>query len=113
MLLEGGAARMDALDEPYVVTALLWQWKPARPRAGSWYFITIDGQTSAEIRYATLGRTGGFGSVRVNAEVGTTRWRTSLFPHKESGGFILPIKAEVRHRAAIGVDDAVTVTLRV
>jgi Domain of unknown function (DUF1905) len=101
------------LDAPIQVTAPLWQWRPAKPSAASWYFVTIDGQASAEIRYAALGRVGGFGSIRVTATLGQTRWQTSLFPHKESGGFILPMKAAVRKAEAVGVGDVVNLTLEV
>jgi hypothetical protein len=95
------------------VSAPLWQWRPAKPSAASWYFVTIDGQASAEIRYAALGRVGGFGSIRVTATLGQTRWQTSLFPHKESGGFILPMKAAVRKAEAVEVGDVVHLALEV
>ena len=38
----------------------------------------------------------GFGSVRVEATVGPTTWRTSIFPSKESGSYVLPVKKAVR-----------------
>lgn len=99
-------------DNPFEVTARIWCWKPAlKPRASGWHFLTIDGQTAAEIRFAALGRTGGFGSVKVAARIGETRWATSIFPQRESGGFILPIKSDVRKREAIGEGDDVTVEL--
>jgi Domain of unknown function (DUF1905) len=98
-------------NTPITVIAPIWQWRPAKPSAASWYFVTIDGQTSTEIRYAALGRTGGFGSVRVTATLGQTRWQTSLFPHKESGGFLLPMKASVRKAEAVDAGDSVTVHL--
>jgi hypothetical protein len=37
-------------------------------------------------------------------------WRTSIFPQK-AGGYILPIKAEVRSQAGIAAGDEVEVTL--
>lgn len=100
--------------ERFALTARIWLWKPAlKPQATGWHFLTIDGQTAAEIRFAALGRTGGFGSIRVAARIGGTAWNTSIFPQRESGGFILPIKAEVRRREAIGEGDEVTVELRI
>lgn len=98
-------------DNCFETTTTLWRWRSAKPGAG-WYFVTIDGQTAAEIRYAALDRTGGFGSIRVEVRIGGTDWKTSIFPQRESGGFVLPIKAEVRKRERLAEGDAVTVELR-
>lgn len=94
----------------FEMTALLWTWRSAKPGAG-WHFLTIDGQTAAEIRFAALGRTGGFGSIKVAARIGRTSWNTSIFPQRDSAGFILPIKASVRKREGLTEGDAVTVAL--
>lgn len=100
--------------ERFELTARIWLWKPAaKPQASGWHFLTIDGQTAAEIRFAALGRTGGFGSIKVAARIGGTRWTTSIFPQRDSGGFILPIKADVRKAEGIGAGDEVCVELRV
>lgn len=98
-------------QDRFETTTTLWRWQSARPGTG-WHFVNIDGQTSAEIRYAALGRTGGFGSIKVEARIGATSWRTSIFPQRDSGGFILPIKAEVRKRERLAEGDSVTVELR-
>ncbi|MCJ8156390.1 DUF1905 domain-containing protein [Sphingomonas sp. LaA6.9] len=103
---------MDGEGE-FEINARIWVWRAAPPAKGAWHFLTIEGQAAAEIRYAALGRTGGFGSVRVTATIGGTRWRTSLFPHRESGGFLLPIKADVRRAEGIAAGDVVTVSLTV
>jgi hypothetical protein len=95
-------------------TGTVWLWRPAKkPSATGWYFLTVEGQIAAEIRYAALGRTGGFGSIRVTATIGDTSWQTSLFPHRETGGLLLPLKAEVRRREGIEEGGDVTVMLRV
>jgi hypothetical protein len=91
----------------------VWLWRPAKPSGTGWYFLTVEGQTAVEIRYAALGRTGGFGSIRVTATIGDTSWQTSLFPHRESGGLLLPLKAEVRRREDIEAGCDVTVWLAV
>ena len=94
-------------------TGKVWVWRPAKPSGTGWYFLTVEGQTAAEIRYAALGRTGGFGSIRVTATIGDTSWQTSLFPHRDSGGLLLPLKAGVRRRESIEVGCEVTVWLAV
>ena len=47
-------------------------------------------------RRLELGKRRGFGSVKVTARVGDSRWQTSLFPQKDTGGWFLPIKKPVR-----------------
>ncbi|ATE63023.1 DUF1905 domain-containing protein [Rhizorhabdus dicambivorans] len=102
---------MDS-GENFEVTSRIWLWRPANAaRSSGWHFLTIDGQAAAEIRFAALGRTGGFGSIKVEARIGGTRWATSIFPQREGGGFILPIKAQVRKAEGIGEGDEVRVVL--
>ena len=90
-----------------IVKSTLWRWDGDRV---SWHFITISAEESAEVRAHSLINRGGFGSVRVEASVNDVTWRTSVFPQR-SGGYLLPVKAEVRRKADIGLDDAVTVEL--
>lgn len=89
------------------VTGPLWLWSG---EGGSWHFVSVPEEQSAEIRAHSLLNRGGFGSVKVEAAIHDVTWRTSIFPVK-SGGYILPVKKEVRCRAGIAADDEVTVTL--
>ena len=89
------------------VTAPLWLWTGEN---GSWHFITVPEEMSGEIRAHAMAALRGFGSVRVEATIDHVTWRTSVFPVK-SGGYILPVKAEVRRKTGIASGGAVTVTL--
>ena len=90
------------------VTSLLSIWKGEA--AGRWHFITIPEEESVEIRTHAFGNPRGFGSVKVEARVGDVVWRTSVFP-LNGGGYLLPVKAEVRRKAEIAAGDEVTVEL--
>ena len=90
-------------------TSLVWIWKGSDV-AGRWYFVTVPDDQSAEIKAHAFGTPRGFGSVRVEARIGEVTWRTSVFP-LNSGGYLLPIKAEVRRKADIGAGDEVTIEL--
>lgn len=100
------------MTETVEAEGAVWQWRSGEA-PGGWFFLTVEGQAAAEVRYAALGRTGGFGSVKVTARIGATQWRTSLFPDRKSGGFLLPLKAEVRRREGIGPGEQVAVTLTI
>lgn len=73
----------------------LWQGTDGAPAKGSWYFLTVDGETAQAIRAAAT-NAAAWGSVYVEVTIGRTTWRTSLFPSKQAGGWLLPLKAAVR-----------------
>ena len=87
------------------VTAPIWLWSEGK---GRWHFLTVPAEQAIEIRLfaQAAGPRRGFGSVRVAATIHGVTWKTSIFPQK-SGGYILPIKADVRRRAGISADDEV------
>ncbi|WP_033073157.1 DUF1905 domain-containing protein [Sphingopyxis sp. MWB1] len=101
--------------EDFTVTTRLWRWQSASG-PGAWFFLTIDGEAADNIRMAALSgqwleKRRGFGSAKVQACIGATRWSTSLFPHKQSGGWLLPVKAAVRKAEGLAEGAAVTVTV--
>lgn len=73
-------------------SAPLWRY----PGEDGWYFVSLPREISADIADLTAGIRGGFGSVRVGVRVGTSSWRTSLFPDSKSGVYLLPVKRAVR-----------------
>lgn len=81
---------------------------------GSWYFVTLPEDCADDIAAITEGaERRGFGSVRVEATIGPSTWRTSVFPDKASGSYVLPVKKAVRAAAALEAGDAVAVHLAV
>ena len=83
------------------------------PGAAAWYFVNVSKKISAEIKenFGDSGR--GFGSIRVRVTVGTTSWKTSVFPDSKSGTYLLPIKAEVRKKEGITDDTMLSYTIEI
>lgn len=109
-----GTAMSD--DAPLVIETLLWRWTPEPPAKASWHFVTIVGEAAVAIRarafeLRAMGGARGFGSVRVRASLDGVVFGTSVFPHKESGGYLLPVKAEVRRKAGVAEGDLVEVAV--
>lgn len=102
-------------DEPasqsVTATGPVWLWRAEPPAKGSWHFLTIAGEAATAIRNTAGGRSGGWGSVRVTATIGKTSWQTSLFPNKQQGGYMLPLKADVRKREGVNEGDVVSVLM--
>jgi hypothetical protein len=93
----------------YVFTAELWVWDSRR--SDTWTFVTLPPEDSDDLR-ERVGARGGFGSIPVLVRIGSTEWRTSVFPDKESGCFVLPVKAAVRNSEGLAPGDTARVALR-
>ena len=83
------------------------------PGMASWHFISVPKKESASIT-ATFGdMKGGFGSLRVIATVGKTKWKTSIFPDSKTAIYLLPLKKEVRIKERILVGDTVEFSVEI
>ena len=82
--------------------AELWEWESS-PQGAAWVFVTVPAEGTEEIRLRS-GPPRGFGSVRVEATIGGSTWRTSVFPDKERG-YVLPVKKAVRRAESLDVGD--------
>jgi hypothetical protein len=71
-----------------------------------WHFVGVPKKESAEIK-AGVKRKAGFGSIPVTVTLGTTVWKTSIFPDKKSGCYLLPLKAKVRNTEEVLACDSV------
>lgn len=93
--------------ENFTFTAELWRWSGD----AAWRFVTVPPDVADEIRIVS-GPPRGFGSVRVEVTVGSTTWRTSVFPDSSAGTYLLPMKKAVRVAEDLEDGDEVAVTLR-
>lgn len=90
--------------------AELWEHSPGDP--GSWHFLRVPAELTEEITFEA-GPREGFGSVRVEVRIGSTTWRTSLFPEAATGTMVLPVKKQVRRTEHLDAGAACDVTLEV
>ncbi|GAA3024525.1 DUF1905 domain-containing protein [Microbacterium dextranolyticum] len=81
-------------------------------REQEWYFVALPEELSADIREIPRPPRG-FGSVRVEVRIGSSRWRTSIFPDASRGAYVLPLKRAVREAEGIGGEGTVSVRLEV
>jgi hypothetical protein len=84
-------------------TAKVWLYPTSK---AAWHFASIPKKIGAEIKFlialskAPLSpvkvKKAAWGSVKVLAKIGNSEWETSIFPDKNTGSYILPLKAEIR-----------------
>jgi hypothetical protein len=76
----------------------------------SWVFAAVPLDDADAIDDAAS-LTGGFGSVKVNVQIGKTAWSTSLFPSKEMETYVLPVKKAVRVAEGLAVGQTASITI--
>lgn len=110
---ELGVDAATVADARWTLTTPLWVWrsKDAERASAAWYFLTIDGAVAAAIQAASHGLSSGWGSIKVAAQIGDSAWRTSIFRAKDIGGYMLPVKAQIRKAERLTEQMPVTVTL--
>jgi hypothetical protein len=89
--------------------AELWIWESRS--SDTWIFVSLPADVSEQIRELTDGARRGFGSVRVRATVGASRWTTSIFPDRPRNCFRLGVTRVVRKVEGLAVGDIATVTV--
>jgi len=90
----------------------LWQGE-----GGTYHLVTFAGDPAETVamherlQRLEFGSRRGFGSVKVFAQIGDTRWKTSVFPQRERSEWILLVSKKVMRTEDLAEDDELTVTL--
>lgn len=85
----------------------IWFWKGPAP----WHFVTVPDEKCEELEAISTFVTYGWGMIPCTAQIGNTRWKTSLFP--KDGRYIVPVKASARKAEGLEAGDTVTIRLAV
>lgn len=91
----------------FIFRAKLWIY----PGDAAWHFVYVPKHESAEIQAVPRAVRRGFGAVRVQVTLGSSVWKTSIFPDKKSQAYLLPIKASVRKSEQVYAGDEAKFTL--
>jgi len=79
----------------------------------AWHFLTLPKSTAKIIREEFKNIKRGWGSLPVMATIGATTWKTSIFPDKKTGSYLLPLKSQIRKKNNIHANDLVSFTLKI
>lgn len=85
----------------------IFYWRGPAP----WYFVSMPEQQSRDLKVISNLVTYGWGVIPVQARIGETEWRTSLFP--KDGRYLVPLKTSVRKAEELEEGDEVTVRLEI
>jgi len=78
-----------------------------------WHFISVSKKQTEDIKKRFGAKAKGWGSLPVIVNIGKTKWKTSIFPDKKSGTYLLPLKAEIRKKEGIFKGDKINFTIEI
>jgi hypothetical protein len=88
-------------------SAEIWFWKGPAP----WHFVTVPEDDCVLLESTSAFVSYGWGMIPVTAQIGKTRWTTSLFP--KDGTYIVPLKTDVRKAERLDVGNTVHIRVTV
>ncbi len=97
-------------ENSHTCSAKIWLYPG---ETASWHFVTLPQELGAHLKQTYAPHRRGFGSLPVSVTIGYTTWRTSMFPDRQSGSYLLPLKASVRKKEELLVGDTIALTLTV
>lgn len=90
-------------------TGIVWKYEGP----SSWYFITLSRELSQDITKAFGDIKRGWGSLPVEVTLHDVTWKTSIFPDAKRGGYLLPLKAQIRQKTGIKEGSTVSCQMRI
>jgi len=101
---------MQEPTKTFSFSGQVWLWNSTK---AAWHFVSVPSDISVIIMQEFEFVKQGWGSIRVNVLVGDTHWTTSIFPDTQKNVYLLPLKASVRKKESIAVDDTIAVHIEI
>ncbi|QFT78737.1 DUF1905 domain-containing protein [Erythrobacter sp. THAF29] len=98
------------MSDKITATLPLKRWQGDR---GTYHLVIFEGEEAealamhARLHRLEFGKSRGFGSVKVAARIGETKWRTSVFPQEKQSEWVLLVSRKVMRAEALSEGDEV------
>ena len=93
----------------YEFSGVIWKHKAN----GGWFFVSLPKDISKEIREHLKWQEEGWGRMKAAANVHGLEWDTAVWFDKKLDTYLLPIKADIRRKAGLNLDDNISVCISI
>jgi len=93
----------------YAFSSKIWKYNGT----GGWFFISLPKDISREIRENSGWQEEGWGRMKAAAEVKGFTWDTAIWFDKKQATYLLPLKAEIRNKAGLQLNDIIAVSVSI
>jgi hypothetical protein len=91
----------------YQFSAKMWQ----HSSPGGWHFVSLPEDISKEIRTHFQWQEEGWGRMKATAQIGEHKWETAIWFDTKMNTHLLPIKADIRRKAKLVVDQEIELSV--
>ena len=84
-------------------------WKHNAP--GGWHFVSLPKDFSQEIRKNLQWQEEGWGRMKAVAQIRAEKWETTIWFDSKQERYYLPVKAEIRKKTQLVLDQTIEMTL--
>lgn len=92
---------------PYRFTASPWQYSGPN----GWHFVSLPKKMAREIRKSFRSEEEGWGRLSVTAQIGESEWKTAIWFDTKQDTYLLPLKAGIRKKENLSVQESVEISL--
>lgn len=78
---------------------------------GGWYFVSLPIKLSKEIREHFKWQEQGWGRMKAKVQLKGLEWQTAIWFDTKRDTYLLPIKAEVRRKTDVGINEWIDLIL--
>lgn len=93
----------------YNFSGKLWKYNGQ----GGWFFISLPTEISKEIRENLKWQEEGWGRMKITAQIERFEWDTAIWFDKKADTYLLPVKAVIRKKARLELDDTISVNISI
>ncbi|MDL2262471.1 DUF1905 domain-containing protein [Bacteroidales bacterium OttesenSCG-928-I21] len=94
----------------YQFSAKIWHYSTTVGMSG-WTIICLPKELASEIRENLKSLEEGWGRMKVTAKIGNTEWKTAIWFDTKNDTYLLPLKAEIRKKENLEIDQVVESTI--
>ncbi len=86
-------------------------WKDNLP--GGWFFVSLPIDISKEIRETLKWQEEGWGRMKASARIEKIIWNTAIWYDTKVNTYLLPIKADIRNKAGLKLDEEINISISI
>ncbi len=92
----------------YQFDATIWQYSSPQ---GGWFFVSLPVEISKEIRDSLKWMEEGWGRLKTLAKINNTEWETAIWFDTKRQTYLLPLKAAVRKKENLKIENNIQITI--